>query len=110
VGSVHLWTKNFGEVDPKLAASELDNAIASDPNMVGLVATVSDGKIALVAKVGPDAQKAGGHAGNLVREISKFVGGGGGGRPDFATAGGKNLDELDNALSQAQQVLSRMLG
>ena len=47
--------------------------------------------------------------GNLVREIAKLAGGGGGGRPDFATAGARNVDQMDQALSAAKDLLAAQL-
>lgn len=45
------------------------------------------------------------NAGSIVREIAKLVGGNGGGRPDIASAGGKDLDKVDFALKQAEEIL-----
>ena len=56
-----------------------------------------DGKVSLVAAVSKDLMKRF-PAGRLVQEIAKMVGGGGGGRPDLAQAGGKDAAKLDEAL------------
>jgi alanyl-tRNA synthetase len=53
----------------------------------------------LVAAVTPDLIGRGMHAGNLLREAAKIMGGGGGGRPDMAQAGGKDADKLTDALA-----------
>jgi alanyl-tRNA synthetase len=53
----------------------------------------------LVAAVTPDLVNRGMHAGNLLREAAKVMGGGGGGRPDMAQAGGKDAGKLDDALA-----------
>jgi alanyl-tRNA synthetase len=106
VKGVTLWTKNFGEIDPKIAASALDDAVAQDPKLVALGAVVNDGKATITCKVGSQAIGKGAHAGNLVREVSKIAGGGGGGRPDFATAGAKDLSKLDEALAAALSLLT----
>ena len=45
------------------------------------------------------------HAGNIIREVAKLVGGGGGGRPDMAQAGGKNADALPQALEHVYAVV-----
>jgi alanyl-tRNA synthetase len=65
---------------------------------VVLLGSAIEGKVRLVAKVTPDLVKRGVHAGQLVGSIAKQVGGGGGGRPDFATAGGKDVARLPDAV------------
>jgi alanyl-tRNA synthetase len=49
-------------------------------------------------------------AGQIVKEIAPIVGGGGGGRPDFAEAGGKQPDKIDEMLNASVQVIAKMLG
>ena len=56
-----------------------------------------------------EAQKNGAHAGNLVKAIAALVGGGGGGRPNMAQAGGKNPAGIDDCLKKAAEVLSEQL-
>ncbi|MDE6896911.1 MAG: alanine--tRNA ligase, partial [Lachnospiraceae bacterium] len=57
---------------------------------VVLLASVADGKVSLMATATDGAMKAGAHAGNLIKAVASIVGGGGGGRPNMAQAGGKN--------------------
>jgi alanyl-tRNA synthetase len=52
----------------------------------------------VVAAVTDDVQKRGMHAGNLVRDVAKIMGGGGGGRPNMAQAGGRDAEKLAEAL------------
>jgi len=66
---------------------------------VVVVGAVIGDKPQLVAAVTPDLVDRGMHAGNLLREAAKIMGGGGGGRPDMAQAGGKDADKLDEALA-----------
>lgn len=63
------------------------------------------GKIAFAAAVGKNVQKQGVQAGKLVGAIAKICGGGGGGRPNFAQAGGRDISKLDTALHEASQLL-----
>ena len=56
-----------------------------------------------------NAIEKGAHAGNLLKQIAPIVGGGGGGRPNLAQAGGKNPDGIDQAIAQVVQVLEEQL-
>lgn len=78
----------------------------------GVVVLASDqnGKVTLLAMATEDAVGKGAHAGNLIREIASCVGGGGGGRPNMAQAGGKNPDGIETALAKAKEVLTTQLG
>lgn len=69
-----------------------------------------DGKVSLVSFVTSDLIKREGlHAGALIQEVARLVGGGGGGRPDMAQAGGKDPARLDEALRTASQIIQRQL-
>ena len=71
---------------------------------VVVIASVQDGKVNLMASVTEEAQKKGAHAGNLIKAIAGLVGGGGGGRPGMAQAGGKNPAGVPDALAKALEV------
>lgn len=77
----------------------------------GVILLISDqdGKVSMVAMATDAAQAAGAHAGNLIKAIAKEVGGGGGGRPGMAQAGGKNPAGIDAALALASTTLGEML-
>jgi alanyl-tRNA synthetase len=105
VNGVALWRRDFGDVDPKTAASAVDDAAAQAPNQVTLAAVVSGGKIQFIAKAGADAVAKGAHAGNLLREVARIAGGGGGGQAQFATAGGRDPAKVAEALAVAEAVL-----
>jgi len=64
-----------------------------------VLGTAAEGKVSLVAVASKDLVARGVHAGNLVREVARLTGGGGGGRPDFAQAGGRDPDRLPAALA-----------
>ena len=73
----------------------------------GVVVLASDleGKVNLVAMATDDAMKKGAHAGNLIKAIAGKVGGGGGGRPNMAQAGGKNPAGISDAIAEAKVAL-----
>ena len=72
---------------------------------VVVLASANDGKVSLMATATDGAMKMGAHAGNLVKGIAGCVGGGGGGRPNMAQAGGKNPAGIPDALEKAAEVL-----
>jgi alanyl-tRNA synthetase len=76
---------------------------------VVLLASVKDGKVSLMAAATDGAMKQGAHAGNLIKGVAALVGGGGGGRPNMAQAGGKNPAGIDAALDKAKEVLREQL-
>ncbi len=73
---------------------------------VVLLASAVDGKVSLVAMATDEAVKKGAHAGNLIGAVASYVGGGGGGRPNMAQAGGKNPDGIPQAIAAAKDVLA----
>jgi len=74
-----------------------------------VLASENDGKVNLVAMATDAAQKSGAHAGNLIKGIAALVGGGGGGRPNMAQAGGKNPAGIPDAIAKAKEILSEQL-
>ena len=72
---------------------------------VVVLASEADGKVNLVAMATEEAMKKGAHAGNLIKGIASCVGGGGGGRPNMAQAGGKNPAGIPSAIVEAKNVL-----
>ena len=74
-----------------------------------VIASVADGKVNLMATATDSAVKAGAHAGNLIKAIAGLVGGGGGGRPSMAQAGGKNPAGVEAALAEAAKVVAEQI-
>ncbi len=76
---------------------------------VVVLASENDGKVNLMATATNGAMKQGAHAGNLIKAIAGCVGGGGGGRPNMAQAGGKNPAGIQDALKKAAEILTEQL-
>jgi alanyl-tRNA synthetase len=76
---------------------------------VVVLATVLEDKPLIIATVTEDLTKRGLHAGKLVKEVAQVVGGGGGGKPTMAQAGGKDASRLDEALAKADDLVSEMI-
>ncbi len=106
----------------KLLAAELDGVDMNGLRDLGdqfkeklgegvvVLASVNGGKVSLMVTATEGAMKKGAHAGNLIKAIAGCVGGGGGGRPNMAQAGGKNPAGIPDALEKAAEVLSGQLG
>lgn len=75
-----------------------------------VIASSNDGKVNLIAMATDKAVKNGAHAGNLIKEIAPLVGGGGGGRPNMAQAGGKNPAGVADAVAKAREAAAAQLG
>ena len=106
VGSLRLLTARL-DAKPDAARTLCDDIKARYPDMVAVFAAVSDGKLNFVAVCGADAVKAGAHAGNILKVISVIAGGKGGGRPDSAMSGGRDLDRIDEALAAVADLLPK---
>jgi alanyl-tRNA synthetase len=83
-----------------------DRAVSSHRSAVVVVAGRDDARVLFVAKVTPDLVARGIHAGNIVRQVAQIAGGKGGGRPDFAQAGGKSPDRTDEALDAVSAIVA----
>ena len=88
------------------AARSLGDAIKdNEPNAVAVFALHSGEKLNFMAVCGKDAVKNGAHAGNILREVSAVTGGKGGGRPDSAMSGGKDISKIADALNLVTSLL-----
>lgn len=74
-----------------------------------VLASIAEGKLSFVSMVTKDLVDKGIHAGNIIREVAKATGGGGGGRPDMAQAGGKDINKVDEALSIVPNIIKSQI-
>ena len=81
-------------------ADELKQKIGS---VVLVLGSVNEGKVNIIAGVTKDLMDKGYHAGKIVKEVASICGGGGGGRPDMAQAGGKDPSKLNDALDFVEE-------
>ena len=96
------------ESRPDEARGLCDSFKARFENGIIVLAAVLDGKLNFVSAAGPEAVKAGAHAGNILKEISAVCGGKGGGRPDSAMSGGKDIGKVNDALLLAEKIISEL--
>jgi alanyl-tRNA synthetase len=89
--------------------TQIDRIKQTAGSAVVVVGWADDGKVGLIAAATDDLVKKGVHAGKLVGEVAKVVGGGGGGRPTMAQAGGKDPAKLGEALQRAREIVRGQL-
>jgi alanyl-tRNA synthetase len=109
IGESTLIARQISDVDSdslRTLADTMKSRLKS--GVVVLAAPMAEGKVSLVVTVTPDlAKKA--PAGQLVKTLAPIVGGGGGGRPDFAQAGGKDASRITELLAAAQKEVTKLL-
>jgi len=76
---------------------------------VVVLGTKGEGKVSFSVMISKDLVKKGLHAGKLIKDVAAIAGGGGGGRPDMAQAGGKNPEKLEEALRKVSELLQSMV-
>ncbi|WP_375494595.1 alanine--tRNA ligase [uncultured Nostoc sp.] len=111
VGGHKIIVAQLEDVDPeslKTAAERLLQKIGNGAVVLGSVPEA--GKVSIVAAFSPEVNKKGLQAGKFVGAIAKICGGGGGGRPNLAQAGGRDASKLPDALGQAESDLKSALG
>ena len=111
IGDAFVIVGPLPSVDIEQARTAIDSLKkkAKSAAIVFGVAT-DDGKVMLLAGVTDDLIKKGVKAGDIVKEIAPIVGGGGGGRPNMAQAGGKDASKLDEALAKAKAMIVEKIG
>jgi len=108
IGSVQLARRKVVGLDKDGLRGLADSLKSKMKSGVVVLASQNDGKVQIVVAVTPDLT-ARIKAGQIVKEIAPIVGGGGGGRPDFAEAGGKQPEKIDEMLEMSERVIARML-
>ena len=105
----HVFSKASGSKSLcilKLLGDQLRSVLKSG---VGVIGAVLDGKPSIAFVVTDDLVKTGIKATDFIKKIGKELGGGGGGKPHFATAGGKDSKRLDGALKAAKKLITANL-
>jgi alanyl-tRNA synthetase len=108
VAGVKLARKRVSDLDKEALRGLADSLKAQIKSGVVVIACEGDGKVQIVVAVTPDLTSKV-KAGQIVKELAPIVGGGGGGRPDFAEAGGKQPEKIEELLAAAPSVLQKFL-
>ena len=110
VKDLHVLATTRNGVDTAELRTMGDFLRDKDPKAVAVIASINGEKITFLAVCGKDAVKAGVKAGDIIKQVSAIAGGSGGGKPDSAMGGGKDVLMLDNALAMVDNVVSMKLG
>ncbi|MBQ8318926.1 MAG: alanine--tRNA ligase [Lachnospiraceae bacterium] len=110
IGSFKVLPVNVSGIDMNALRNLGDDLKAKIGSGVVILASDMDGKVNLIVMATDDAVSAGAHAGNIVKKIAPMVGGGGGGRPNMAQAGGKDPAGITNALAAGVEEAKAQLG
>lgn len=109
VDGLELYTAKVEGTTPDALRSMGDDVKTKGDNLVAVLAGVNGDKANLVAVCGKGAIAKGVKAGDLVKEVAKIANGGGGGRPDSAMAGAKDITKIDEALSKAEEIVKSLI-
>jgi alanyl-tRNA synthetase len=108
VSGVKLVRRKVSDLDKDALRGLADSLKAKVTSGVIVLASAADGKVQIVVAVTPDLTRRI-KAGQVVKELAPIVGGGGGGRPDFAEAGGKRPEKIEEMLDASEAVVARIL-
>jgi alanyl-tRNA synthetase len=108
VGGIPVIARKVEGIDPSMLRELAENTGTKIGSGVVVLGLASTGKASLVAVVSPDLQKRL-HAGKIIKKVAEMVGGSGGGRPDFAQAGGKDSEKLDEALQAVYNIVAELI-
>ena len=109
VDGLELYTAKVEGTTPDALRSMGDDVKTKGDNVVAVLAGVNGDKANFVAVCGKGAIAKGVKAGDLVKEVAKIANGGGGGRPDSAMAGAKDITKIDEALSKAEEIVKSLI-
>ncbi|WP_284139681.1 MULTISPECIES: alanine--tRNA ligase [unclassified Virgibacillus] len=109
IKTIPLLAQKVAVKDMNQLRTMLDELKQKINSGVILLAAENDGKVQLAAGVTKDLITRGLHAGNLIKEAARLCGGGGGGRPDMAQAGGKDPEKIETALAYAQDYVAQAI-
>ena len=100
---------SFEDLDDETLRNAAENVIDKIENSVVLLSSYFENKISFVCMVSKGALQKGVHAGKFIKEVSSLTGGGGGGKPNMAQAGGKDISKLSEAMKQSETILKTFI-
>ena len=109
ISGVKVISYALNDIDGNSLRDLADKIRSKMVNGVVVLASNSSGKVNLVAMATKDVVNKGVHCGKIIKEVATVVGGGGGGRPDMAQAGGKSPENITKAISKSYEVIENLV-
>ena len=110
IGGVTVVSAVLDGASSEEIRSMAEKVKGDNPLAVAVFAGINDGKLSFAAACSNEAVKKGANAGQIVRAVAEIAGGKGGGRPDFAMAGGKDISLADKAISKVTDIVKNQIG
>lgn len=109
IGDIKVYTGVLKDVDGDALRNLADKIRDRNEKTVVVLGSNVDGKVKLIAMASKAAVKKGVHCGKIIKEVAALCGGGGGGRPDMAQAGGKLPDKLEEAVGSSLSIVENIV-
>ena len=110
VGGLKIVTAALDNTETDKLRQMGDHLRDKDDTVIAVLSTVRDGKITFLAVCGKQAVSQGVRAGDIIKAVTKICGGSGGGKPDSAMGGGKDVSKIDDALAAVDNIVAEKLG
>ena len=108
IGNFKVMKTKMQGADANVVRSICSDIIAREPDAVLVIASVVESKVTFACACGKNARNNGALAGKIVKAVAQLADGNGGGKPDIAMAGAKNLTKVDSALSQLYTIVEAL--
>ena len=108
VKDINVISYELKDVDSDTLRDVCEKVRDKAPNSIVLLMSANAGKVIICAMATKDAVAKGAHCGKLIKEISSMLGGGGGGRPDMAQAGGKMPEKIQEAIEESYKIVETL--
>lgn len=109
IGGIKVAVAKFNGTSADELRKMIDTVKAENDNAVAVLASINGEKLTFCAGAGKTAVANGVHSGNIVRAVAQIAGGNGGGKPDSAMAGGKDVSKADDALAAVNSIVEGMI-
>ena len=110
VGDIKVVAAKLAGATPDVLRTVADKLRDKEADCIAVLACINGEKATIACACSKNAIAKKAHAGNIVRSVARIAGGSGGGKPDYAMAGAKDISKLDEALDAVAGIVSEMIG